>query len=148
METNAFDKLSLFKRVAFIAAKFVRHVRRDALANTTEHKLSVAVAFLRACRSMDWNAACRLQKKYVFLKDFELSHRFLESEACRSLRDHIMELNHTSIQERIGELKLARSQLPDHIYQQRKEHIIVSLKRLLPGGAMKINAVRDKSGKV
>ena len=67
----------------------------------------------------------------------------MATPAYRDLQDHVMELSHTSIKERVESLKLTRDSLPEFICLQRKENLLRRLKRLLPGSSGEINAILD-----
>ena len=58
------------------------------------------------------------------------------------IRDHIIEVSSSSLATRLQELKRNRAKT-SHEYIQHKEHILVRLKRLLPGSTTGLNALED-----
>ncbi|CAE8704051.1 unnamed protein product, partial [Polarella glacialis] len=85
----------------------------------------------------------RLQTVYDFLQKFESRPSLINTAAFQALHDHVIELSHISVQDRIAELKQFRSDLPEVVYHQRKSRILDSLKRLIPGQHKPIQAVVD-----
>lgn len=140
---DAFTALSCFKEASQSASRYIRKTCRSSPAVSIDEKISACVGFLRALRCDDLEAARRFQRIYERLKVVDISQSALATPAYRELQDHVLELSHTSIKERIESLKLARQNLPEFIYLQRKENILRRLRRLLPGSSGAINALID-----
>ena len=88
------------------------------------------MGFLRALEEGRHEDQQRLATVYPHMLRLvpESSHR-----NSQQLKDHIIELSQTSTFERIQELKEAKKNIPEYVYQQRKHHILSSLKKQLPG---------------
>ena len=141
---SGFERLRELKQAALSASRYVRRRCKLDQVATTEGKLSVSVCFLRALHIGDYSLAASLQSKYHRLRDVTADSGFQEGSAYQLLKDHVVSLSHSNIQDRIQELKAARCNLPDSVYKQRKDNILQSLTRLLPGRSGRIDAVRDE----
>ena len=115
------------------------------LAETVESRIALSLAFVRAVNEENVTAAEKYQSVYPRLKRVGCGRAALGTSEYKELLDHIIELSQTSINERVEEMKQLRSSLPDFVYQQRKENIVLRLRRLLPGSPSSIQAVRDPS---
>ena len=74
----------------------------------------------------------------------DLDADFMQSAELRAIREHLLELVQTSTQSRLAELRTIKEHLPENVYSQRKANILRSLRKLMPGGASQIEAVRDE----
>ena len=140
---DALSALHCFKEAAKTACKYIRGVSREHPATTIEERISASMGFMRALKCGDAVSAQRFQRIYFRLQDVQVSPTVFSSPEFRSLQDHVLELAHTSVKERIDHLKAVREELPDFIYSQRKENILRSLKRMLPGSSGRVCAVKD-----
>ncbi|CAK0903318.1 unnamed protein product [Prorocentrum cordatum] len=141
-----FAKLGLFKLAVKKAVKFTKARIRNAPASTTEEKLSACVGFLRALDRIDWKNAGRIQASCPRLRGAPVDQGAAATRAYRDLLAHVQELGHVSVKERVDELKRVRKGMPEIVYKQRKDGILSSLRRLLPGATCGLSAVRDRSG--
>ena len=66
----------------------------------------------------------------------------METAEFRDLQDHIMELSHTSVRDRVEELRQPRKSIPEYAYQIRKDGILTQLRRLLPSSQRRVTAIR------
>jgi hypothetical protein len=138
-----FNQLAVFKHAVRSAAEIVRRRHRNQLACSTQARLSASIGFLRALNLRDWKAANKFQKIYGRLLDVECSPQSPASPAYKLLLEHVSELAQTNVNERIEELRTSKPLMPDFIYTQRKENILSSLRRLLPGSGGQIHAIKD-----
>ncbi|CAK0882019.1 unnamed protein product [Prorocentrum cordatum] len=143
---DAFAKLGLFKLAVKKAVKFTKARIRNAPASTTEEKLSACVGFSRALDRNDWKNAGRIQASCPRLRGVPVDQGAAATQAYRDLLAHLQELGHVSVKERVDELKRVRKGMPEIVYKQRKDGILSSLRRLLPGATCGLSAVRDRSG--
>ena len=88
-------------------------------------------------------AARKYQSIYPYLRSVDIDEEPLSSIAFTELKNHIIELGHTSVKDRVEELKTVKRQLPDSVYQQRKQKILSLLCKLLLGQSSGIVAIRD-----
>jgi endonuclease/exonuclease/phosphatase family metal-dependent hydrolase len=142
---TGFHRLDILKNALQNAAKFVKHKNAKETAQTTEHRISATISFLRALAIGDLQTARKMQEVYTRLNHVNLIGTYLASPELRAIQDHALELVQSSTQERIAELRSSRSSLPDQIYKQRKDGILGALKRLIPGSGAKIESIRDAS---
>ena len=140
---DALSALHCFKEAAKTACKYIRGVSREHPATTIEERISASMGFMRALKCGDAVSAQRFQRIYFRLQDVQVSPTVFSSPEFRSLQDHVLEMAHTSVKERIDHLKAVREELPDFIYSQRKENILRSLKQMLPRSSGRVCAVKD-----
>ena len=132
------------EKASYAAAKFIRRKCARIEAKVTEDKLSASIGFLRAVGEGDFKQAKHLQKVYPRLASLVPPSSFPRIPELSELKDHILDLAHTNIQERIEELKREKQHLPEFIYHQRKVNILSNLQKLLPCGTARIDALKDE----
>ena len=142
---SGFQRLDGLRGAMRKGAKYVKYKSKKTKPQTTDHKISATVAFLRAAALGDLQTARKMQGVYDMLKQVDLTGQYLASPEYKTVQDHAVELVQTSTQERINELRNIRSMLPDHIYRQRKENILNTLKGLIPGSPNKIESIREEA---
>ncbi len=145
-----FEQLALFKIAASRASNFIQHRYWDHPASTIEECISATSGFLRATHTNNIVLADKFLCIYSKLKSLlgsagGASQPIYSQSNLARIQDHLIELCHTSIQQRVDDLKHAKQVLPEHIYKQRKNHILTRLKRLLPGHATEIQAIKHPS---
>ena len=140
---DSFTGLRCFKDSVRSASRYIKKICKEHPASSIDEKISASMGFLRALKCGDAKAALRFQRIYSRLRDVDISPWAFGTPAFKVLQDHIIELTHTSVKERIESLRNDRSNLPEFIYAQRKENILRKLRRLLPGSSGNINAVKD-----
>ena len=139
-------KINLLKEAIRDAASYVRSLEKDALAETTAHKLACTLAFIRAVGVNDFKAAMKMQSKYARLRQ-KLDQTTVGSQWYASVKQHAVELMRTDIAERVQELRTCKCQLRSEIYDRKKLSIVRKLKSLLPaGGFHEIVIIKDESG--
>ena len=145
-EPDAFHQLEMLKAAIRSAAKYIRKLSADVVAETCAHKLACTIGFIRAVESGHMEEAARLQKKYPRLQ-FDNFPFCRTSNWYKHVKDHAVELMHSSIGGRVQELRQAKTSLPAEIYQRRKKCIARQLKRLLPAGTTnEISIIKDSTG--
>ena len=140
---DGFSRLAVFKDSVRCACKYIKHVKHSQPAQTVQDKLSACVAFVRALHDHDLRAARKYQSIYPYLRSVDIDEEPLSSIAFTELKNHIIELGHTSVKDRVEELKTVKRQLPDSVYQQRKQNILSLLRKMLLGQSSGIVAIRD-----
>ena len=83
----------------------------------------------------------------------ELSHgirdrHFGATKDFEKIKDRASELMQLSIKERADELNKIKTQLPEHVAQQKAKAIGAQLKKLLPGGCSDISAMINEDGEI
>ena len=146
--SSPFEMLSFLKTAIRKAAKYVQHRSRNALASTTAHKLALCMSFIRALDAGETPKAKKLQKMYHRLQSIDPETNWRSSTGYQHILDHIVELNQIAVKDRVLELKRVRNDLPQYVYEQRKRSILGALKRLAPGGASCLAAVKDQNGDI
>ena len=121
---------------------------KDALANTTEHKLAVCMTFIRAIYMCNYEKATSLQLKCSELTKVRVGHGTIFSQAFTAVKETTAELMRTDIWERYDELRRVQESLPEHMFDERKHGIALLLRRMLPGGIADIAVVIDSIGNV
>ena len=104
-------------------------------AVSVEDRLAVSMSFIKAIHMQEWARAKRLQTKYAALLLVKAREGAKGTSAFWDLLDHVMELSHTSIQDRLDSLRGMKDSLSDQVYSQRKKNLLASLKRLLLAAA-------------
>jgi len=109
----------------------------------------VAVFLVRAAQAGRNHQVITNMSKYTALHSFFAEDGTMLSPAhLLDLQDHIVELCRSDVQTRIDELRAQKHLLPEFSYSMRKEHILVKMKRLIPGNtSSSIAGVWDESSK-
>jgi hypothetical protein len=145
-DPDSMMKLSILKDAIKAAAKHIKQVSAREIAQTTTHKLSCTLGFIRAVEIGNMEVARRMQTKYVRLQ-MDITSCATSCIEFRSIKDHAVELMHTDIADRVRELKSCRDNLPQEIFKRRKDCIARRLARLRPAGSQnEITAMSDGNG--
>lgn len=140
---DPFVHMQLFKDAVHRSSKYIRYKKKRQPPSTTDEKLAVCIAFLRALHRADWTRAFSLRACFTKLSEVPVQVGFASTKAYNDLQEFIVELGHTSTKERIDELKQLRRHLPEHAYHQRKNNILTQLRKLMPGTCGSIAAMKD-----
>ena len=144
--TSALDRLDAIKKAAFEAAASAKRQRSEQEATSTDEKLTVAIAFVRALHSGHTGAAAKLQKRFAPLREVDVQSPLVwNTEAFDKVKSIIAELSRISMSDRIEELRASKGLVLDSSYRQRKQSLDVALRKALPGNHGGIRAVFDET---
>ena len=122
--------------------------QNEVIAETSEDRLGWAMCFLRAAEAVRLTSMQRCARVYPYLTELcnHLDPNLAATASIGRDRDHALELARGAVTD---ELKALQNDTngPDARYRaQRKEHILVKLKRLIPAATPGINVMSDGAG--
>ena len=147
-DLTPFQRLLALNTAIRTTSKYIRRKCKDAVAETTAHRLSASLSFIRAMECGNLVQARGLQKAYAKLSKVDVDGAWRQSSSYKDVLDHTVELLNTSVQQRIAELKKIQKELPEAVFEQRKHSILNAFKRLAPGTSSEIAAIRGDDGNI
>ena len=150
-ETRSFHQLRLLKQAMRQISSEICREQVQRIASSAEERLSCTMSFLRSALQGHTVGTLQCAARYPFLGEIaDATDPFLRlSPSLQAVRSHAVELANVDVMARIAELNAIRASLPEHVYSCRKKHILIRLKRLLPGHVAPLSAIEDPlSGRV
>ena len=136
--------LALLKQAMRHASRTIAQTRPQR-ACTHEDKMASSITFFRSAMRGDVVGQLKHAESYPHLKTLvDPTDAFLcEKASLQRIRDHIVELAGLDITVRIQAMKDEKVDAGE--YAIKKEHLLVRLRRLMPGTTSGLNALEDPS---
>jgi len=143
-----FETLDILKVSARLAARELSSTTGEDSPMTIEDKISCSFGFLHAVERHDVFNQQKHAARYPFIATIVdvSSNSLLGCAGVRKLREHVLELCKEDVTARFQELIADKHSLPEFVYNNHKEHLLVRLKKLLPGASASLNTIQTPDG--
>ena len=141
-------QLVLIKRAMHTTAKGVALESAEKLKHGMDDKLGWVLSFIRAAEKVNMTRMAACAKAYPHIATF-VAPSNPEARSTRGmweLRGHAVQLARQNITTSMQSLQ--NNDIPDYQKHKHKEHILVKLKRLLPGACNSVAAIQQEDGSV
>ena len=142
VHANAYDRLGLLKRSMRRACCSIRCSNQFREVVSVDEQLEVTLAFLRGLDQYAQRDNYRYFARYPYLR--KLVDDTSVATTLWNLREHVVELSRTDIIGRIEDLQHGKHSMHDSEYQQKKEHLLRKLQRIMPGTQGGLDAMCSK----
>ena len=142
VHANAYDRLGLLKRSMRRACCSIRCSNQFREVVSVDEQLEATLAFLRGLDQHAQRDNYRYFARYPYLR--KLVDDTSVATTLWNLREHVVELSRTDIIGRIEDLQHGKHSMHDSEYQQKKEHLLRKLQRIMPGTQGGLDAMCSK----